>query len=220
MASLNETASCIGLTASFRVIRDFYGYITGAPKRLSLLEQIRLVQGNHIDLNLILVGVESFTDSDQAEIDAAVQATRDIYATVNLGVGRARRFVITTKEANGRDNIDSDGEADDLTAEWTVENHALDVFFVLTYAGANVGLSEVLGACIKDSKAMSGSVVAIETSPHHTGICLAHEVGHYLGLGHADSSTNVMFKNVDNGGLLTSGQGFTMRRHCFVKHGC
>jgi len=118
MESLKETASCVGLTAGFSALRDFYGYITGAPKRLSLLEQIRLIHGNHIDLNLIPVGIESFTDSDHAEIDAAVQATRDIYATVNLGVGRVRRFFITTKEANGRDNIDSDGEAEDPTAEW------------------------------------------------------------------------------------------------------
>jgi hypothetical protein len=221
MASLKEIAGCIGLPDSFSVLRGFYGYITGAPKPLSLLEQIRLVQGKHIHLNLIRVGIESFTASDEAEIDIAVQATRDRYATVNLGVGRVLRFFITTDEADGRDNIGSDSEASDLTAEWTVDNDALDVFFVLTYLGDTIGRSAVNGACIKDTKAMSGSVVAIESSPRITGLVIAHEVGHYLGLEHREGHPeNLMFPRVPNRGLLTSGQGSTMRRHCFVKRGC
>jgi len=203
------------------VLRDFYGYITGAPKPLSLLEQIRLLQDKHIDLNLICVGVESFTDSDQAEIDEAVQITRDIYATVNLGVGRVRRFFITTKDADGHDNIGSDSEAEDLTDEWSADNNALDVFFVLTYLGATIGLSEVDGSCDKDTKAMSGSVVCIEESPAITGLVLAHEVGHYLGLGHREGHPeNLMFPDTPNRGLLGSGQGSTMRKHCFVRPGC
>jgi hypothetical protein len=221
MASLKDMGGCIGLASSFSVLRDFYGYITGAPKPLSLLKQIRLVQGKHIHLNLILVGSESFTDADEAEIDAAVQATRDFYATVSLGVGRVLRFVVSTDQANGHDNIDSDSEAEDLTNEWTVHNDALDVFFVLTYATSTVGLSEVDGSCDKDGKGMTGSVVAIEGSANTTGFCLGHEVGHYLGLEHTDNSPgNLMFPTVPNGGNITSSQGSTMRSHCFVRSGC
>ena len=171
--------------------------------------------------NLILVGSESFTDADEAEIDAAVQATRDFYATVSLGVGRVLRFVVSTDQANGHDNIDSDSEAEDLTNEWTVHNDALDVFFVLTYATSTVGLSEVDGSCDKDGKGMTGSVVAIEGSANTTGFCLGHEVGHYLGLEHTDNSPgNLMFPTVPNGGNITSSQGSTMRSHCFVRSGC
>lgn len=221
MASLKQIAGCIGLSNDFAVVRDFYGYITGAPKPLSLLRQIRLIQGKHIHLNLICVGIESFTHSDQAEIDEAVQITRDIYATVDLGVGRLLRSFITTEDAGGLDNIDSDGEAEHLTDEWSADNNELDVFFVLTYTGEVIGLSEVDGLCVKDTKAMSGSVVAIEESPDITGLVLAHEVGHYLGLGHREGHPeNLMFPDTPNRGLLGSSQGSTMRRHCFVRRGC
>jgi hypothetical protein len=201
------------------VIGDFYGYFA-APQDLSLLTQIRRLQGKHVHMNLIRVGIESFTAADEAEIDGAVQFTRDTYATVNLGVGRVTRWFITTDDANGRDNIGSDGEAEDLTNEWTVDNHALDVFFVLTYSGTTIGLSRVDGPCDKDAKGMDGSVVAIEGSANTTGFVLAHEVGHYLGLDHSSNSNRLMFGTVPNGGVLTSGEGSDMRDHCFAESAC
>ena len=170
MASLKAIAQCIGITGNFRIVADFFGY-TVAPKDLSVLTQIRRLQGRHVHMNLIRVGIELFTAADQPEIDGAVQFTRDTYASVNLGVGRVTRLFITTADANGRDNIGSDGEAEDLTNEWTVDNHALDVFFVLTYAGTTIGLSRVDGPCDKDAKGMDGSVVAIEGSANTTASC-------------------------------------------------
>lgn len=220
MASLKQMAVCIGLTDGFSVVRDFYGYITGAPQRLSLLKQIGLLKGKHLDINLIRVGIESFDNNDEADIDGAVQRMRDIYATVSLGVGRVTRWFITTEDANGQDNIDNDGEAEDLTDDWTVDNNALDVFCVLTYAGDTAGLSAVKGDCDKDGKGMTGSVIEMQTSPSILGLIIAHEVGHYLGLDHSSNSTNLMFKSVPNEGQLTSGQGSTMRGHCFVRRGC
>ncbi|MGH9875743.1 MAG: zinc-dependent metalloprotease family protein [Pyrinomonadaceae bacterium] len=220
MASLRHFASCIGLSRNFSVLNDFYGYITGPPKALSLLRQIRLLKGKHIHFNLIIVGLESFDDIDQAEIDNAVDATRDFYVQVDLGVGRVKRFIITTAQANGRDNIDNDSEAEDLTQEWTIDNDALDVFFVLTYAGLTTGRSAVLGGCDKDSKGMSGSVVAIDSPKRTTGFTLAHEVAHYLGVDHTEDEDNLMFFKVPNGGTLSDAQGFFMRQHCFVKAGC
>jgi hypothetical protein len=226
MASIRQMANCIGLSGEIWLVKDFYGYWKGGPKQLSLLKQVLLLKGKHIHLNLIRVGIESFTNegknNDEQEINLAVQFTRDTYATVNLGIGRVERYEITTADAEGREHIDSDGEARELTRKWTVDNDALDVFFVLTYTGITIGLSKVDGSCNKHRKSpMTGSVVAIEDSPNTTGFVLAHEVGHYLGLSHSDNdSTNLMFPVVPNGGNLTSNQGNKMREHCFVDSGC
>lgn len=217
--SLRDTAACIGITGNFSVVGDFFGYLR-VPQDLSILTQIRRLQGRHVHMNLIRVGIEFFGDADELEIDAAVQFTRDTYATVNLGVGRVRRFFINDADANNHENIGSDGEAEDLTNEWTVDNTALDIFFVLTYSGTTIGLSRVDGPCDKDAKGMDGSVVAIEGSANTTGFVLAHEAGHYLGLGHSSNSNHLMFGTVPNGGNLTNSQGSDMRDHCFVRSAC
>lgn len=168
-----------------------------------------------VNINIIRVGSENFTSGDETTISNAITTTRNIYATVGLTIPIAQNFVISLAEANGRDVIDNDGEAEALTDEWTVQNHAVDVFFVKLYVGSTAGLSAVRGPCDKDAKGMDGSVV--ELLGNTTGLILAHEVGHYLGLSHVNGdSTNLMFPSVPNGGLLTAGQGATMVRHCFV----
>lgn len=219
MASLRASAACIGISGSFSVLRDYYGYVS-LPGPLSVRTQLLLLQGEFVDVNLIRVGIEQFTSGDESEIDAAVQFTRDTYATVNLGIGRVLRFFITNNDANGRDNIADNGEAETLTDEWTVDNAALDVFFVRTYAGSTIGLSAVEGPCDNDAKGMDGSVVAMEGSDTTTGFVLAHEVGHYLGLSHVNNANRLMNPTVPNGGALTSSEGANLRDHCFVRAGC
>lgn len=223
MTSFKEIARCIGLgdRDELAVVRDFFGYRMGAPEDLSLLAQIRRCRRRHVHLNIIRVGIESFGDADEREIDGAIHATREFYDQVNLGVARIERnYFISTADADGRDNINNDDEAEALTDEWTVDNDALDIFFVLTYSGSTIGLSRVDGPCDKDAKGMDGSVVAIEGSANTTGFVLGHEAGHYLGLSHVSSNGNLMFGTVPNGGGLTSGQGSNMRDHCFVDSGC
>lgn len=220
MATLRNIASCIGVTGNFRVARDFFGFLRGVPSQVSVLTQTRRLQGRHVHMNFIRVGSDQYTDSQLAEMDSALQFTRDTYAQVNLGVGRIEHYAITTAEASGAENINNDDEAEDLTNDWTVANSALDIFFVLTYSGSTIGLSRVDGPCDKDAKGMDGSVVALEGSANTTGFVLAHEAGHYLGLNHSSSNSNLMFGTVPNGGNLTSGQGADMRDHCFSKGGC
>lgn len=220
MASLKAIASCIGVSGSFSVTRDFLGFIRGVPGDVSILTQVRRLQGRHVHMNFIRVGSDQFTNADFDEMDAALQFTRDNYAQVDLGIGRVEHYFITTSEAGGAENINNDDEAEELTNDWTVPNSSLDIFFVLTYAGSTIGLSRVDGPCDKDAKGMDGSVVAIEGSVNTTGFVLAHEAGHYLGLSHSSSSGNLMFGTVPNGGNLTSGQGSDIRDHCFAKSGC
>jgi len=220
MDSLSTIASCIGVTGTFSVSRDFFGFIRGAPSDVSVLTQVRRLQGRHVHMNFIRVGSDQFTNTDLAEMDSALQFTRDNWAQVSLGVGRIQHFVISTAQADGAENIGNDDEAEELTNDWTVPNSALDIFWVLTYTGSTIGLSRVDGPCDKDAKGMDGSVVAIEGVVTTTGFVLAHEAAHYAALSHSSSSNNLMFKNVPNGGALTSSQGSDMRDHCFTKPGC
>ncbi len=170
-----------------------------------------------VSMNAILVGLDKFSNADRQEVSDSLTSSRASYAQVGLVIDSIQWYVINSSESNGRENIDSNGEAEALTSEWTVPNNALDIFFVLTYAGSVIGLSKVDGPCDKDSKGMTGSVVAIEGSPYTTGFVLSHEAAHYLGLQHTNNdSTNLMYPYVPNGGKLTAAQGGKMKGHCFV----
>src|SRR5215813_13899471 len=139
MTSLRKIADCNINKSTFHVVRDFFGYITGAPGQISLLRQMRLLNGHHVHLNLIRVGIEDFTDEDEQVIDAAVAFTRDTYATVDFGVGDVGRRAISSADAGGFEHINSDDEAEELTHQFAVDNFQIDVFFVRTYAGPQVG---------------------------------------------------------------------------------
>lgn len=217
MESLRNVAACIGITGSFRVLRNFFGY-SSTPGTLSVLTQVRRLQGKHVHMNIIRVGSDLFTAADERKIDSAVQFTRDTYATRNLGVGFLDHRFITVAQANGREFITDGDEAEELTNEWTVPNSALDVFFVRTIGDAG-GWSRVDGPCDKDAKGMDGSVIDMSNNTAFVGIALAHEAGHYLGLSHVNSpSGNLMLPN--GGTTLTSSQGSKIRSHCFVKSSC
>ncbi len=219
MASLRKTAQCIGLSGEISILKDFYGYWTKVPLPLSLLAQVRLLQGKHIHLNLIRTA--SFDISKQKEIDFGLQTMRNIYATVNVGVGRIQRFFIPP----GHEVIDGDSEAQDLWNEFSIPNASIDVFLVRIISGDSSGKSPVEGSCDKDSKDDSGCVIAVEDNADGMGVTLgqaiAHEVGHYLGLEHEDKlKDNLMFTSVLNGGKLYGGQGGVMVLHCSVDGGC
>jgi hypothetical protein len=170
----------------------------------------------NFSINVIRVGSDRFTATNNNTIAAAVGTTRTIYASVGLTLLRVQWYNITTAQARGREIIDSDGEASALTDEWTVPNNAIDVFFVRSYLSATIGISPVFGPCDKNAKGMDG--VVLELWGSDTGLALAHELGHYLGLWHHDSEpSNLMYPSVPNGGLLTSGQGWIVGAHCFVE---
>src|SRR5689334_19170154 len=90
MASLKAAAQCIGIPPSFRVVKDFFGYQTGTPKTLSLLTQLRLLQGLHIHLNVIRTA--TFKTDQLKQIDRALHVARETYGPVGIGIGRISRF--------------------------------------------------------------------------------------------------------------------------------
>ena len=233
-------ASCLGVSTPFSVLSDVFGYIFrdtdgtvfGAQTRtMSLRRQLELIQGRSTNFSIFLVGHENdfsgvVTLAQVIEVQFAIQVTRDIYAQRNLGVRKIYWRRIGVAEAGAYTIITDKPEAVDLTDDFSGPNDGIDVFFVQSILNAG-GWSTTPGPCDKDAKdEMTGAVLELSGSSNvFTGVLLAHEVGHYLGLSHASSITNVMGVDSDNDGIgeidststgLTSSQGTTIRGHCSV----
>jgi Metallo-peptidase family M12B Reprolysin-like len=238
MASLRALSNCIGLSGQISMARDFYGFArgqlppdpTGATVSLSFKRQAQRLQGRHFHLNVIAVGSDQFTDGDYIEIDYSIFKLRNIYDQVALGVGRIEHWIVLTADADGLDTPTSRGDLEDITHHWTVDNDGLDIFMphnmsVPSGTGQVLGNSPEGGPCDKNDKDMNGSTAGLWVGDQ-TARSFAHEIGHYLGLGHENGTpTNLMCQSgmassVRNSTLLNTDQGDAVRGHCFVHDGC
>lgn len=248
MNSFRQHAACVGASGNFSVMRDVLGFSRGRlpphpdgggnVASVSMRTQIQAIAGRHVHLNVIRVGFDALSAGDQAtafeRIDWALLRIREIYAPVNLGVGRVLHWFITQADADGADDIGSEDEAEDLWDAWSVKNNGLDVFMVRTISADFIGLSPVDGACEKDDKDDGLVGGRIDRDPDGVARTFAHEVGHYLGLSHthgADCPTTTAARNRlmsqtrcaisnRNSVTLTGGEGSDMRDHCMVRPGC
>jgi len=219
MASLRKGAQCIRLSGPISVVHDFFGFWIGTPAgtSVSVLRQLQLLQGKHIHLNAIRTA--PFNDTLLARIDAALQIARDTYAPANVGIGRILHFRVPQ---GGYEIIMSEDVALDLWDSWSAPGDGIDAFFPYSLAGPPSGRSPEDGSCDKDDKD-SGLVVGVLDNPTNQGLgqALAHEVGHFLGLGHEDELPgNLMFPSVPNGGTLYGGQVGIIKLHCSMQPGC
>jgi hypothetical protein len=239
MASLHQLAACIGIPKNFSVLGDFLGFFrrtlppdpTGAAVAVSLLRQAKLLKGPHFNLNIIAIGVENFTDTEDIQTDYSVFKIRNIYAQVGVGVGRILYFQVTVADANGLDMPTTEDQLSEIGHKWVVNNDALDVatpfaMNVPSNGGMTLGLSPQPGPCVeKDDKGMNGSVVGLFGS-EQTARTFAHEVGHNLGLGHKNSNPeNLMCQSgsassIRDSVILTSAQGGDIKDHCLMKPSC
>lgn len=227
MVTIRHIAACIGLSDSPLSVRGLFG---DAAPPVSVRVLAAQKTQKKIDLNVVLVGWESFVfPGGLSQIEEALALLRIIYAQVDLGIGKVSVFFIPLDEAEGHEHIESEEESDIVEATWGFAGKAIDVFFVLSWAGPTVGRSPIDGPCPKSDEPESGLVVAIEGP---VGITLAHELAHYLGLNfgmgdpapgdplHSGDPENLMFPDVPNGAKLTKEQGDRMKKHCMVYTGC
>lgn len=261
MASVKAIMGCLGIDTgrSVSVLGDLFGFIrarvpaetdTTVTAQVSLLSHIRGVQGQHIHLNVIRVGFDAIAGDASAQeealekLDYALYRTRNIYRTVNVGVGRVLHRLITAADAKGADDLGSEAECDELIADWSVPNDGVDAFVVRNISGDFVGkASSIPGECDKEAK--NDGLVAGEIGRRSESFSrtFAHEIGHHLGLEHNHGGepdcpdtkagcNNLMAQTrcadpnegcgdgVRAAVLLTAGQGSEMRGHCSVRSGC
>jgi hypothetical protein len=250
MARVKDILNCIGVSTSgsVSILGNMFGFSrarvppdpdTTVTAQVSVLQLVRDLQGQHLHLNVIRVGFDTLSASDQTtafqKLDYAIYRIRNIYRPIRLGVGRVEHYFIDAADSNGRDDLGSEDEADELSDEWTVPNDAIDVFVVRNISDSDfVGISPVGGSCDKDSKddGLIGGEINRNFEPFSR--TFAHEVGHFLDLEHnhgddCPSSTagqnNLMAQtrcaiSVRDSVLLTGSQGSTMRDHCSVRSGC
>jgi Matrixin len=232
MASFKQLAACIGLPQKFSVVRHFFGYASAPPwslapsqaslpQSLSLLTQMKRLKQKHFHLNVIRVGTSGFDDLldgvDEQNLDCAVQITRNIYAAVGIGIGRVERWwMISLDDNTGYDVIDDDCEAEDLVDEYSVPNNGVDCFFVTMYLGKTAGIHPDDGVVVESR----------DESFLRTARTMAHELGHYFGLGHEnDKPNNLMCQTgkanpMPGSTQLNSDQVEEIKEHNAMKGSC
>lgn len=233
MASVRQVAGCLGLPARFSIVRNFFGYASpppwntansqvSLPQSLSLLTQVKRVQKRHFHLDLIRVGTNPngrLPAVDEENLDCAVQWARDIFAPAGLGIGRVIRWwLIPLSDNTGYDDIEDACEAEDLVDEFNAPGGGIDVFFVLNISDTFVGIfpSKSDGVVVESR---GGTFLG-------TARTFAHEIGHFLGLGHENGRpSNLMCQSIfanpmPSSILLDSEQSEDIRDHDDTKSAC
>jgi hypothetical protein len=205
--------------------------LTGQPTARSLRQHLERIKGKSINLSIVMVGYDDVSGSntldDLTKVQYAIQILRDIYAQADLGIRKIYWDRISVAEAGTYPNITDRDHAQALTNDFNRENDGIDAFWVQTIPSPRGGLSPRDGTCDKTSSGIfTGVVITLARRRRRTGILLAHELGHYLGLPGGSSNTNLMGvagnpDNIDDVSTqVTSSQAEEMRAHCFVRPGC
>lgn len=237
--SLKETVNSVGMGGRVSLIGDVFGYTRrqlplspdGGLSSISLLDWARLGRGNSFNLNLIFVGIESFTSSMFDEVDVATHRMRQIYGAIGVGVKWIWTWQIATADADGLDVLTSEDEVDDLLSGWAVDNGSIALFFPAGWSMSDglLGKSALPGPCPgeqSETKGNKGACVGL-TGPLFSSRTASHEIGHYLSLTHKqDFHDNLMcqtqfanspkWKAVGLGVVDGDDQPHEVKMHCMV----
>lgn len=233
--SIRETCEhCLGNTGTLRLYRDLFGYPWGRISRdLRVRRHIDNIRASSINLCVFFVGHEpgfsgTFTSTQAISAQHAIDLMRELYQQAGIGVRQIFWRYIHDDDAAPYLSVNASG-ATDLTEAYSGPNDGIDLFLVQMITDAG-GWSNSEGPCDKSDKGRTGAVVSIAITPDDfLGIVVAHEVGHYLGLKHTNSATNLMGVDSDNDGVgeltidsrvITDSQRITMRASCWVRDPC
>lgn len=201
MESLRALLASIGLPTKFG-IRELYGYPTAPPwslappieqphlpQHLPVRAQIKRRKNQHLTLDLVRIAP---TSVDEQVVDCAVQIAREIYAAFGINIGRIER-TRTLSASTGYDVIE-EHDIHDLVDDYGKAGMPIDVFFVQEIVGNAIGVTPR----VNGKQAEGLAVESAETAFWAVGHALAHEIGHFFGLGHVDDPTNVMTPGTDS----------------------
>lgn len=233
--SIRDTcAHCLGKTGTISVYRHLFGYPWGRIDRdLRVRRHIENIRATSINLCVFFVGHEpdfagTFTSAQAISTQHSIDLMRELYEQADIGVRRIFWRYIHDADAAPYLSVTGSG-ATDLTEAYSGPNDGIDLFMVQDISDAG-GWSNSNGPCDKDDDGRTGAVVQVNTSSDDfLGIIVAHEVGHYLGLKHTNSATNLMGVDSNNDGIgeitlnsrvITGSQRTTMRSSCWVRDPC
>lgn len=148
-------------------------------------------------INVIRVG--DTTAAEDTTIANGVNDARDVYEDHGFTFSSIQWWVIHDTDVGGYQFLGSEDEWEDLLDDWTVPNDSVDCFIVSGMWDGFAGYSPEPGPDEKDGDCENDGLASTQS-----GVCLAHELGHYIGgLCHPDDGgcsesnslggSNVMF---------------------------
>ncbi|WP_129337005.1 hypothetical protein [Cellulomonas endophytica] len=152
-------------------------------------------------VNIIKVG--TFGAQEHADLYAAVDRMREVFEARDITLRGVDRRLITAAQAGGYTTVGSEDEYRDMLEAWSCANDYVDVFVVqdFAWAGYNGYAGDIPGPATKGGRKDG---VAVEKTGYTDGsgtarldvetlaLLVGHEVGHYLGLAHQETTDNLM----------------------------
>lgn len=160
-------------------------------------------------VNIIKVG--DFGSLEHVDLYAAVDRMRQIYEQRDITLSSVGRYIINDSLAGSYTVINSEDEVRDMWEDWSVSNGSIDVYVAqgFSWSSYNGYAGDIPGPASKGGRKdgvavektgftdSSGNArLRVETLAQLIG----HEVGHYLGLVHQETTNNLMRSNTGNRG--------------------